>query len=320
MTNSLVQIRRRSVTDDLSNMRYPTVPAPQTSTSLGRGPWVFVFVIVILLVGGIETDVVWAQDRSVDSLSLAERYRMARVRALAQEYLMGRRTLPVLPVEHLATPVDSLYGSSSSDDDVASKGKEDLSFEIEDVRRVRALERSWFRDRYRDVEWSFLGAGMRLSFFDTTRTRDLRARLQAQYGDPTRTLAEVYSNEWVASPDSTREDPIQYEYWFVVNDSLPVRVSDVDGPGGRGVIFSTSRTYRQHIEALRAALLHPLRENERAPYVDYYHNEDTRRWYRVGYDGRTFFRERIARFDIVPGRRPRLDTIKAGADREMVPE
>lgn len=301
-------------------MTDPTVPAPQTSTCLGKGPWFLVLGIVLLLVGGIEGDVVRAQDRSADSLSLVQRYRMARVRAIAQEYLSGRRSLPVLPAERLPIPVDPLYESSSSDDGDSTDRMEDPSFEIEDVRRVRVLERTWFRNQYRDVEWSYLGAGIKLTFFDTTRTRDLRARLQAHFGDPTRTLAEVYSNEWARTADSIREDPIQFEYWFVVNDSLPVRVSDVDGPGGRGVIFSTSRTYRRHIEALRAALLHPLREDERAPYIDYYHNQDTGRWYRVGYDGRTFFRERISRFDIVPGRRPRLDTVKAGSSPELVPE
>jgi hypothetical protein len=103
---------------------------------------------------------------------------------------------------------------------------------------------------------------------------------------------------------------VQFAYWFVVNDSIPVRVTDERGPTGRGLIVSTDRAYRDRLVALRAALLDPLRREESAPYVDYYYDDATRRWYRVGYDGRSFFRERISRFDILPGRRPRLDTVR----------
>ena len=96
----------------------------------------------------------------------------------------------------------------------------------------------------------------------------------------------------------------------MVNDSIPVRVSDVNGPGERGVIVAADRRYRADLVALRTALFRPLRREERAPYVDYYYQPEPRRWYRVGFDGRTFFRERISRFDIVPGQRPELDSVR----------
>jgi hypothetical protein len=243
-----------------------------------------------------------------DSLSLAERYRTIRVQTLVQQYLDHQGTLPVQPPRRIVTGADSLLAAADSARPGAETGP---SFAITSVRRVRDLERSWFRERYREVEWSFLGTGLRLSFVDTIRTRDLRARLQARFGEPTRTLAEIYSNEWVQTPDSTREEPIQFEYWFVVNDSIPVRVSDVSGPGERGGIVSTDRRYRAELPALRRALLRPLRREERAPYADYYYEPETRRWYRVGYDGRAFFRERISRFDIVPGRRPDVEGIRS---------
>jgi hypothetical protein len=172
------------------------------------------------------------------------------------------------------------------------------------------MERSWFRKRYGDTDWSFLGTGPRLTFLDTTYTRDLRARLQARFGAPTRTLAEVDLAAWRRSPDSSREALPQFAYWFVVNDSIPVRVTDVNGPAGRGLIVSTDREHRDRLLALRAALLGDLRRAEPTPYVDYYYDDAARRWYRVGFDGRSFFRERISRFDIVRGRRPRLDTVR----------
>lgn len=253
---------------------------------------------------------VQAQTPAGDSMSLAERYRAARFQALVQEYLTGKRSLSIRPPRSLPVRFDPLLGGKEMQDTTATEGETEPGFPIDDVRHVRDLERSWFREKYSEVEWAFLGAGTRLTVFDTTQTRDLRARLQAQFGDPTRTMAEVYSNKWRRAPDSTREEPIQFAYWFIVNDSIPVRVLDVNGPWERGVIVSTDRTHREQLYALRAALLRPLRSSTRAPYVDYYYEEETGRWYRVGFDGTDFFSERVSRYDIIPGRRPSL-----GADR-----
>ena len=266
---------------------------------------------VCIVLGGLLPAAGSAQPTPADSLSLAERYRAARFQMLVQTFLEGRTGVPVRPPRVFRVQGDSIVTGGETADSLGRRPRR--SFPVTDVRRVRDLELSWFRERYKDVKWSFLGAGTRITFFDTTRTRVLRAHLQAQFGEPTRTLAEVYSNEWRRAADSTREAPIQFEYWFVVNDSIPVRVSDVNGPRDRGVILSTSRRYRDRLVGLRESLLAPLRDGAPAPYVDYFYEEETRRLYRVGYDGEAYFRERISRFDITPGRRPSLETSQTGA-------
>jgi hypothetical protein len=293
-------------------------PAPLPALPSGPERWGLVLAVVLLVGGGVGAPDLRAQTPA-DTLSLIERYRTARLRALAQEFLDGRRGLPVQPPRRLSTGADTLLAAPSRTDTARSVAEARPAFPIETVRRVRDLERSWFRRQYQSVEWSFLGSGRRLTFVDTSRTRTLRARLQARFGPPTRTLAELYSNEWVRAPDSTREAPIQFEYWFIVNDSIPVRVSDVGGPRDRGVIVSSDRRYREDLAAIRSALLGPLQAVEPAPYVDYYYEAATRRWYRVGFDGRTFFRERISRFDIVPGRRPQLDSVRTGPSANGAP-
>ena len=270
--------------------------------------------LVCIVLGGLLPASGWAQPTPADSLSLAERYRAARFQMLVQQFLEGRRGVPVRPPWLFHTQGDSVVAGRPPENRQASRARR--SFPIREARRVRDLERTWFRERYKAVDWSFLGTGTRITFFDTTRTRALRAHLQAAFGEPTRTLAEIYSNDWRRAPDSTREEPIQFEYWFVVNDSIPVRVSDVNGPMERGAIVSTSRRYRDRLVALRESLLAPLRQVEPAPYVDYYYEDETRRLYRVGYDGDAYFRERISRFDITPGRRPSLDTTRTGSASE----
>ncbi len=275
----------------------------------GRGVGLVVLAVILLAGDGAST-LAWGQDPPdgrQDSLNLIPRYRMARYQLLARQFV-AQMPMRVLPPTPLPTAVDSLLGpSDSASAPVASTTEED-AFQIEELHEVSDLERSWFRNQHGDTQWSFLGSRSRLTILDTTRTRELRARLQTHFGDPTYTPAEVNLNKWSQEPDSTRESLVQFAYWFVVNDSIPVRVTDVSGPMGRGLIVSTDRAYRDHLVSLREALLHPLRREDRAPYVDYYYDEEKRRWYRVGFDGQSFFREHISRRDIVRGRRPQLET------------
>lgn len=289
-------------------MSCPTNSARWLSLYAGGAPWL---VMVVFLFGPFVdgTNAAWAQVRPDSSKELVERYRTARIQALARNFL-EKGTISVLPVRRIPVDIDSVLAPRRSEGERGKRSDTSQSFALEDVRPVRHLERAWFQEQYGDRGWSYMGSTRRLTFVDTAHTRDLRARLQAQFGAPTRTPAELDLDEWRRQPDSVRESPAQFEYWFVVNDSIPVRVMDVSGPLDRGVIVSTSSRYRDRLDSLRAALLGPLEHEDRAPYVDYFYEEGTRRWYRTGFDGYEFFRERISMFDIVPGRRPRLDAVQ----------
>jgi hypothetical protein len=251
---------------------------------------------------------------------LIDRYRRARVQDLA-------RALPMVPAARLITRggvADTLDGTSAPDTTQAPPAPETPAFAVEKARALIRLEREWFRDRFADTRWSFLGSGA-WTVLDTTHTRVLRARLQAQFGDPTQTLADVWRNARGAASGSRQNGPgsnagdsnadapalrdatAQFEYWFVVNDSIPVIVTDTRGPYDRGLIVSSDQRYRDRLPALRRAVLAPIAQSDStAPYVDYYRDAQTRRWYRTGYDGRTYFLRRTYPYRVTPGRRPRL--------------
>ncbi len=255
----------------------------------------------VLLVGSVESVPAAAQTAGRDDEDgLAERYRKARLETLARRYLQREGGLPVYSPEHLPTPTDTLASTGSSR---SAATADEPSFVLRDVRSVRRLEQGWFQQRFADTEWAFLGETRRHTFLDTTRTVDLRARLQAQFGDPTRTLADSP----LEKPPGERP---QFEYWFVVNDSIPVQVMDAEGPTGRGLILTVERRYRDQLPALRDALLAPLRDSEPAPYLDYYYDDRRERWYRTGFDGQAFVHEQISGTAVVPGQRARLDTVQ----------
>lgn len=240
-----------------------------------------------------------AQTTGTDT-SLIERYQEERFRALARRHLRQRERWPVHPPMQIPTRTDSLRLVRSTP---RSPTSQPLAFPLDEVRHVRQLERGWFREQFTETEWAFLGKTSDYTFLDTTRTPVLRARLQARFGDPTQTLVD-------GSVDSLPTDRPQFEYWFVVNDSVPVQVTDGRGPKGRGLIVAADRAYRERLRGLRDTLLAPLREAESAPHVDYYYDQRRDRWYRTGFDGQSFFITPISRGDIVPGRRPRLDTVR----------
>jgi len=279
-------------------MDAPMGSRSESARSIQWGPWLLGMGLVLLL-GGVPVRAP-GQVTASDTLNLIERYRTARHQTLARSAEQAGWTASPRPPRPLSVAVDSLFRSHTSPDTSAA---DPLAFPIDTARRVHRLERDWFRDTFGDTDWSFLGASTEYSFFDTTYTRDLRARLQAQFGDPTLTLADRPAGERTGEP--------QFEYWFVVNDSIPVRVVDTNGPRDRGVVVSTDRRLRDRLDALRATLLAPLRQPKRAPYVDYYAERpaqnETWRWYRTGFDGQSFFLEPISKPDILPGRRPRLD-------------
>lgn len=159
-----------------------------------------------------------------------------------------------------------------------------VTFEV--VSRIR---RPVFSSRFADVDWAFF-QGKMYGPLDTTRTIDLRARLEAHFGAPTQTLAELDSVE--ARP---AEEIVQFEYWFVVNDSIPFLALDSNGPLERGLVVASDSRYRDHLGVLRGLVLDRLFDtNRRAPFVDYWYRTRIGEWSAVGFDGATFFDRRIA--------------------------
>lgn len=186
------------------------------------------------------------------------------------------------------------YGSSAP----AQQGPQ-RAWPVDTIDVVSKLERPVFRSRFADVSWAF-HQGRTYDMLDTTRTWDLRARLEAHFGPPTQTLAEIDSVESLPA-----EAIVQFEYWIVVNDSIPVLVLDVNGPMDRGLVFATDARFRESLLTLRNAVLERLVTNgRRAAYADYWFRKGRGEWSVTGYDGASFFDRRIARPDPVSGRPP----------------
>jgi len=141
---------------------------------------------------------------------------------------------------------------------------------------------------------------------DTTATPHIRAKMQSTFGAPTETIVEVHNT---ADPGEN----IQFEYWFIVNDSIPVTVMDSYGPFDHGIVLSGDHRFRDQLFNLRQSLLgRMMREAPFGVYTDYFYDRVDSRWYRTGYDGAIFFVKPMSPPDLSHGR-PKVAASQTGA-------
>lgn len=225
--------------------------------------------------------------------ALLDLYQIARLRVEAQD-VFSRKGLRVAPLPPARLPWIAEDVRKQMAALEALRNPPPPS--IHSIRLAPPSETDAFEEAFRDTQWAYLGSNERIPA-DTMRTRALRALLEARFGPPTRTVAEQ-----VAAGQPPAEY-IQFEYRFVLNDSIPVALVDVNGPLERGVVTMTDRIYRDRLPEFKATLLDPaLRAGVRAPYADYYYVRARQSWFLTGFDGERFFLERIPVPDMKQGR------------------
>ena len=139
-----------------------------------------------------------------------------------------------------------------------------------------------FLERFREVYWR--ASDPRRLAIDTTATPRVRGLLQSVFGRPTRNADALRQVGY------TGNEFVQFEYWFVVNDSIPVLLLDLDGPFGRGLLLAGSDAFADRLPELKADLSRLLfAATGPDPFVDYYHSYERRQWYRTGYNGTDYF-------------------------------
>ena len=140
-----------------------------------------------------------------------------------------------------------------------------------------------FLEQYREAFWRAAQPQRGLAI-DSLSTQILRGRLQAAFGRPTRNADAQQRYGYGGS------EYIQFEYWFVVNDSIPVLALDLDGPFGRGLVLASDEPHADVLPRLKSDLSDRLAAIEHPdPWLDYYHAYERQAWYRTGYNGTEHF-------------------------------
>ena len=222
-----------------------------------------------------------------DHRDIISTYQQERMRVLAEQHLkesggyLQAAPLRPLPVPQVAALRAMLRRSAQAMQNQTPK------FKVTAWYLAGNMRRRWYENRFGDIDWTYLGS-TGATRLDTMLTHELRARLQGTFGDPTQTIADYRRLEAEA------EAPAQFEYWFMLNGSIPFRVMDVNGPFERGLVVATEREYRDRLSAMRQSFLKRILDPEAAaPFADYYFEPITDTWFLTGYDGSGYILEPI---------------------------
>ncbi len=141
-----------------------------------------------------------------------------------------------------------------------------------------------FIERFREALWGSASRYTRTPI-DTMATPAVRAHLHSAFGPPTRSPVARSRPEM-----GNGSAFVQFEYWFVVNDTIPVVVMDKNGPFGRGVVLVSDEAFAPVLADVERSLAEVLlRQPRLMPYVDYFQHREKERWYRTGFDGEAYY-------------------------------
>ncbi|MDZ7694657.1 MAG: hypothetical protein U5K69_26650 [Balneolaceae bacterium] len=161
-------------------------------------------------------------------------------------------------------------------------------FEEPEIEKVPHNQRQEFQEQFSDIKWT--GQGLyQDTQIDNKKTDEIRARLQAVYGDPTQTLEDLIDQK-----NFRPGKAIQFEYWFTVDDSIPMMVLDIDGPFGQGLVYGGASRYIDLMPQIKRTLSQKLMAvDDMAPYQDYFYSPEREQWFNVRYKDGELMTEKI---------------------------
>jgi hypothetical protein len=163
-------------------------------------------------------------------------------------------------------------------------------FEEPEIRAISKSERNTFQQMFNGIAWT--GQGLyNPTTIDRLPTIELRARLQAVFGSPTQKIEDLINENF--RPGKA----IQFEYWFIIDDEIPLMILDLDGPFENGLVYVGASRYVDLMPQIKRTLTRKLLNNdlELASFSDHFYSPEREQWYLVEYKDGEFSRTPIER-------------------------
>lgn len=168
-------------------------------------------------------------------------------------------------------------------------GVANAQFEKPEFKKITAEQREQFSQKFEDINWTGRGLYDNTDL-DDIKTNKIRARLQAAFGDPTKTLEDLINTKGFRPGQA-----IQFEYWFTVNDSIPMMVLDVDGPFTNGLVFGGASKYIDLMPQIKRSFARKVMNiEEPGVYNDYFYSPERQQWFQVKYKNGEYKTEEIS--------------------------
>jgi len=171
--------------------------------------------------------------------------------------------------------------------------------------KFKKIEKQDLPAFFRKYTTNVTGRGLQNNVtIDNIPTMEVRARMQAAFGAPTKTVIDM-----LAEADFRPAKYIQFEYWFEVNDSIPMVILDPNGPFSTGLTYGGLPRFVDIMPEIKREFSKLLMDVQNlGEYSDYYYALDERDkakgeaipegWYLVQYKNGTFGYDRTT----APGR------------------
>ena len=159
-------------------------------------------------------------------------------------------------------------------------------FEEPQIIKIEGANAEEFEERFSSIKWT--GQGFNYNSLDRMPAIEIRARLQSAYGDPTKTIETVMGDGKFRAGKA-----IQFEYWFVVNGSIPMMVLDLDGPFADGLVYVGASRYIDLMPEVKRTLTRTVTEVEPKEYADFFFSPEREQWYKVSYKNGDYTKEEI---------------------------
>lgn len=158
------------------------------------------------------------------------------------------------------------------------------------LKKVENSERAAFQRRFGNI--SMTGEGFQgHTVIDNLPTTEIRARLQRAYGDPTMRL-----DDFIGNPNVRPGNSIQFEYWFIVNDSIPMIVLDIDGPFTIGMVYAGGIHFVDMMPEIKRTLSRSLMNvSQMGEFQDVFYSPERNEWFNVEYKNGNYKTEKITR-------------------------
>ncbi|MGM0545305.1 MAG: hypothetical protein ACQEST_01175 [Bacteroidota bacterium] len=152
-------------------------------------------------------------------------------------------------------------------------------FEAPEIEKVTKENRAEFKRLLQDTKLTGQGLYGKTGI-DNLETSEVRARLQTVYGDPTQKLEDLINES-----DFRPGKAIQFEYWFTINDTIPLIVLDWNGPFGSGLTYGGASKYVDLMPEIKRELARELMGvEELAGFEDYFYSPEKEQWFLVTHE------------------------------------
>lgn len=157
------------------------------------------------------------------------------------------------------------------------------------IKKVSHAHRKQFTKKFKSIKWTGQGLYGK-TVIDSIQTNRLRARLQAAFGSPTQKVGDL-----IHKKSFNLKEAIEFEYWFTVNDSIPMMVLDIDGPFGHGLTYGGASRYIDLMPQIKRAFSRKLMSvDSLADYQDYFYSPERSQWFNVKYKNGKFTNKKIS--------------------------